>query len=185
MMAAVRLFALQGYEATTTLQVARAVGVTEPAVFYHYKNKSHFFNTILKDASQSYFEHLDSLELSGRTAFECITAIIRVHFLVVAKEPQYMRILLRTCPARLADPNDTCTNFYRKARSRLKELFINALDKGIRSGEFRTVDVDATTNMFLAMINGLMRQQIAAMDKLEGVEAATVEFCRNALLINR
>ena len=103
MKVAVRLFAQQGYEATTTLQVAKEVGVTEPTVFYHYKNKSHFFNTILKDASQSYFEHLDSLEPSGRTAFECISDIIRDHFLVVADEPEYIRILLRTCPVRLAD----------------------------------------------------------------------------------
>jgi len=39
--------------------------------------------------------------------------------------------------------------------------------------------------MFIAMINGLMRQQIAAMVKFEGVEAATIEFCRNALVIKK
>ena len=94
MMAAVRLFALQDFKATTTLQVAREVGVTEPTVFYHYKNKSHFFNTILEDASQCYFERLGELELSGRTAFDCIMAIIRHHFSVVTDEPEYMRILL-------------------------------------------------------------------------------------------
>jgi predicted transcriptional regulator len=38
---ATRLFAAQGYEATTTLQIAREVGVTEPAVFYYFKNKNH------------------------------------------------------------------------------------------------------------------------------------------------
>jgi AcrR family transcriptional regulator len=185
MMAAVRLFALQGYEATTTLQVAREVGVTEPTVFYHYKNKNHFFNTVLEDASQYYFERLDSLELSGLSAFECIVAIFRLHFSVVEDEPLYMRILLRTCPARLDDQSDTCTKIYRKARSMLKELIRSALEKGIRTGEFPAVEIDPTSNMLIAMLNGLMHQQIAAMDKLEGVESATIEFCRNALVIKK
>ena len=184
MTAAVRLFALQGYAATTTLQVARDVGVTEPTVFYHFKNKSHFFSTILVDASRCYFGRLDALSLLGCTAFECIQAIIRLHFSVVAEEPEYMRILLRTCPARLEDPDDTCTRIYRQARSKLKALIGSVLEKGIRSGEFREVDIDATSNMLIAMLNGLMRQQIAAMARLKGVEAATIGFCRNALIIN-
>ena len=184
MTAAVRLFALQGYAATTTLQVAREVGVTEPTVFYHFKNKSHFFSTILEDASQRYFGRLDALQLSGSSAFECIEAIIRLHFSVVVEEHEYMRILLRTCPARLEDPDDTCTRIYRQARSTLKALISGVLEKGIRLDEFRGVDVDATSNMLIAMLNGLMRQQIAEMDTFKGVEAATIGFCRNALIIN-
>jgi AcrR family transcriptional regulator len=185
MMAAVRLFALQGYEATTTLQVAREVGVTEPTVFYHYKNKSHFFNTVLEDASQYYFERLDALELPGLSAFECIVAIFRLHFSVVEDEPLYMRILLRTCPVRLEDPSDMCTKIYHDARSKLKGLLGSVLEKGISSGEFNEMEVDATSNMIIAMLNGLMRQQIASMDKIKGVEDATIEFCRNALVIKK
>jgi hypothetical protein len=37
--------------------------------------------------------------------------------------------------------------------------------------------------MLIAMLNGLMRQQVAGMDALEGVEAATVEFCRRSLVV--
>lgn len=184
-MAAVRLFAEQGFEATTTLQVAREVGVTEPTVFYHYKNKCNFFSTILEDASQYYFGRLDTIDLSGCIAFECIAAIIRLHFSVVVDEPEYMRILLRTCPARLEDQSHTCTKIYRKARSMLKELIRSALEKGIRTGEFPAVEIDPTSNMLIAMLHGLMHQQIAAMDKLEGVESATIEFCRNALVIKK
>lgn len=56
------------------------------------------------------------------------------------------------------------------------------LEKGTASGEFIQIDTEATANMIIAMLNGLMRQQIAGMDDLEGVEMATIAFCRNALL---
>jgi len=93
-----------------------------------------------------------------------------------------MRILLRTCPARLQDPNSTCTKVYREARSKLKTVLGTILEKGITTGEFVQVDLNATANMLIALFNGLMRQQIAGMDDLEGVEAAAIDFCRNAFV---
>ena len=77
MKAAIRLFAAQGFDATTTLQISREVGVTEPTIFYHFKNKQHFFNTILEDALSRYLGRLGQLNLSGPTAFECIKKILR------------------------------------------------------------------------------------------------------------
>ena len=182
---AIRLFAAQGYEATTTLQVAREVGVTEPAVFYYFKRKNDLFSAVLEEASTNYLKRIESLDLSGSNAFECLEALIRIHFSIVAEEPEFMRILLRTCPARLDDPENTCTKIYREARSKLKDTAKKILKKGLASGEFIKVDLDATANMLIALLNGLMHQQIAGMDKLKGVEAATIEFCRNALVVKK
>ena len=182
---AIRLFAAQGYEATTTLQIAREVGVTEPAVFYHFKSKSAFFSTVLEEASKVYFDRIDAVEPNVSTAFGALATLIRIHFSVVVEEPEFMRILLRTCPARLENPESTCTKVYREARSKLKIVLGTTLEKGIASGEFVQVDVDATANMLIALFNGLMRQQIVGMDDLEGVEAAAIEFCRKAFVANK
>jgi AcrR family transcriptional regulator len=179
---ATRLFAAQGYEATTTLQIAREVGVTEPAVFYYFKNKQSLFSAILEAAAEIYFQRIDALDFDGCEPFGCLEALIRIHFAIVAEKPEHMRILLRTCPARLEDPENTCTKIYREARSRLKGTLIKILEEGTASGEFNPVDIDATANMLIAMLNGLMRQQVAEMDVLVGVEEATVAFCQQALL---
>jgi len=37
--AAARLFAEQGFEGTTTLQIAHEADVTEPLIYYHFKGK--------------------------------------------------------------------------------------------------------------------------------------------------
>jgi AcrR family transcriptional regulator len=179
---AVRLFAAQGYEATTTLQIAKEVGVTEPAVFYHFQSKNAFFSTVLEAAAKTYLERIDALALDGQTAFESLGERIRIHFAVVAEEPEFMRILLRTCPARLENPESTCSKIYREAKSKLQTILRSILKNGIESGEFVQVDVAATSDLLIAMFNGLMRQQIAGMDGLDAVERGTVAFCRNALL---
>ena len=179
---ALRLFAAQGYESTTTLQIAREVGVTEPAVFYHFKNKNAFFSTILETASSFYLHRIDGSRLSAPTAFESLAKLLSIHFSAVAESPEYMRILLRACPARLDDPEGTCTRIYRQARSTLKTVLTDILIRGTASKEFIQVDIEATANMLIAMLNGIMRQQLADFDNLEGVESATLAFCKRALM---
>ena len=178
---AVRLFAAQGYEATTTLQIAREVGVTEPAVFYHFKNKESLFSVILEEALNVYLQHLDAVDIETSTPFASLELLIRIHFSIVAEIPERMSILLRTCPARLEDPQSTCTKVYRKARSTLKTMLGKILEKGMASGEFAQIEINASANMLIAMLNGLMRQQIAAMETLDGVESATIAFCKKSL----
>ncbi len=87
-----------------------------------------------------------------------------------------MRILLRTCPSRLNNPDDKCTKFFRQSRFRLKEAIINIFEKGVNSGEFIQIEIYATANVMLAMINGLMRQKLAALDALKGVEFPLREY---------
>jgi hypothetical protein len=48
--------AAQGHEATTTLQTAREVGATVPAVFYNFKNKQTLYSTVFEDASSMYLK---------------------------------------------------------------------------------------------------------------------------------
>ena len=103
-----RLFAAQGHEATTTLQIAREVGIREPAVFYHLKCKNAFFPAVLEQAISVNIDRTDRLDPAVTTAFERLAALIRVHFAVVAEDSEFMRILLRTCPARLEDRDSTC-----------------------------------------------------------------------------
>ncbi len=45
--AVIPLFASQGYEATTTIQMAKAAEVTEPVIYYYFKNKEGLFSHIL------------------------------------------------------------------------------------------------------------------------------------------
>ena len=179
-----RLFSKQGYEATTTLQIAREVGITEPAVFYHFKNKNALFTEIIEAASNSFIKRIDALDLSGEPAFGYIEALIRIHFSVVAEEPESLRILLRTCPARMEEPENACAKVYRQVRRKMKDTVGRILERGVISGEFRPISIDVMSNVLIALLNGLMRQQIEVIDDLEGVEAAAIVFCKNALLFD-
>ncbi len=50
--AAVALFARLGYQATTTSELAKAAGVTEPIIYRHFKNKKDLFIAVIDRAGE-------------------------------------------------------------------------------------------------------------------------------------
>src|SRR6478672_4153811 len=48
---ATRLFARTGYDATTTADIAKAAGVTEPILYRHFSSKQELFVAIVRDVS--------------------------------------------------------------------------------------------------------------------------------------
>lgn len=93
-----------------------------------------------------------------------------------------MVLAINTCPAKLKDPDHVCSKNVKRWRDRIKSYLTECLTDGIKSGEFVDVPVPETTNMLIALINGLVRQQIRKMDNLNGVKDAAIAFCRRSLL---
>lgn len=62
-----RLFAEQGYYKTTTADVARDVGVTQPYVFHFFKNKESLYLAVLEIACERINQAFTSVDASRET----------------------------------------------------------------------------------------------------------------------
>ncbi|WP_123039363.1 TetR/AcrR family transcriptional regulator [Cohnella candidum] len=60
--AAAALFAESGYYKTTTADVAKAVGVTQPYVFHFFKSKEQLYLAVLEQASQRILQAFDAAQ---------------------------------------------------------------------------------------------------------------------------
>jgi len=180
--AASRLFAEQGYEGTTTVQIVKEAGATEPLLYYHFKDKEDLFTSILRSAFARIFEKLDTLRDDASTSFERFEKLISIHFEVAEEMPYELVLAINTCPAKLKDPDHVCSENVKRWRDRIKSYLTDCLTEGIKSGEFIDVPVRETVNMLIALINGLIRQHVRKMDNLKGVKAAAVAFCKRSLL---
>lgn len=49
---ATRLFAIRGYDATTTAAIAEAAGITEPVLYRHFESKKELFIAILRNSTE-------------------------------------------------------------------------------------------------------------------------------------
>lgn len=63
LLAALRLFAKDGYEAVSVSQIAGELGITKGALYKHYKNKRDIFDSILRRMEQNDAEHAKTFEL--------------------------------------------------------------------------------------------------------------------------
>jgi len=117
--AATLLFAEQGFDGTTTLQISKDAGITEPVIYYHFKGKDELFTGIIASTFETFFAHLDDLPEKTNTEFEKIENLIALHFDIVKEMPDEIYLAVSSCPARLKDPDDICRKNVLEVRRRM------------------------------------------------------------------
>jgi len=182
--AATRLFATQGFDGTTTLQITKEAGATEPLLYHHFKGKDDLFTHILSKAFAEYFDRIEKLEKNTATQFKKIENLIDLHFRFVKDMPDEIYLIVSTCPAKLNDPEHFCAQNVQRQRKWLTSYLSDCLKKGIKSGEFIQVPITATVALMVAMINGLLRQRSLQLEAVRNIKKTTVDFCRRSLVKN-
>lgn len=187
---AIRLFAEYGFDATTTLKIAEVSHVTEPLIFYHFKNKDGLFVEAIECIFFEYFSRLESLAKKTASEFENLENLINMHFDYVVEMPNESYLVTSVRPARLRDFDDVCTKNIEEQRKRLTNFIAGSLERGIRKKEFWDIPVAPTVRFFLSTIMGLMRQEILFpihIKKDHDVDIAELKevaimFCRRSLV---
>jgi len=180
--AATLLFAEQGFDGTTTLQISKQAGITEPVIYYHFTGKDELFTGIIASTFETFFAHLDDLPENTDSEFEKIENLITLHFDIVKEMPDQICLAVSACPARLKDPDDICRKSIEEVRRRLNNYLTACLEAGMATGEFHTVPVRATANLIVALLNGLIRQRGLKFEEVEGIKETAVDFCRRSLV---
>ncbi len=75
-----------------------------------------------------------------------------------------------------------CSRNIKKQRTVLAAYLTDCLKTGIETGEFTKVPVRGTVNLFIGMINGLLRQRAFKLENLKHMKEITVDFCRRSLI---
>jgi AcrR family transcriptional regulator len=179
-MTATHLFATQGFDGTTTQQISKDAGVTEPLIYYHFTGKDEIYTTILASIFEDYLSRLKSLQGKTDTQFDKIENLFKLHFQLIAKMPDEMALVVSNKPAKLNDSKNVYSKNTKNQKKRLNYYLSNCLKKGIQTGEFRKVPVKETTSIIMMMINSILRQQ----DALPGKKLmdAIVDYCRSHLV---
>lgn len=180
---AIRLFADQGYDGTTTLQISREAGVTEPLIYYHFRGKEELFTHILGEAFDTYYARLQSLENDTETEFSKIEKLIRLNQQLVEEMPRRLRLILSACPARIKDPDHICRSKIHSIFNWHYDFLTRSLSRGIETGEFIKIPVEETANLLICLLNGLSRRRSLYMNENgTDIQQATIDFCRRSLL---
>lgn len=78
---ALALFARHGYSAVSIRDIARAVGIKESSIYFHYPSKQAIFDSLLADVHA----HMDAMRTSFLTRFDEAPAVTEAAFVAVAR----------------------------------------------------------------------------------------------------
>lgn len=173
-----QLFNTQGFEATTSRQIAQQAGVASGTIFVHFPNKNAILIDILyEDIEEKVAEAFRTLPSSQGTVGQLIH-IAEVLYRYYLEHPELSRILLQHS---LLQPADD-TEFTKQVEAFLKTL-TNLVQQGqSRKDVTQTKDAEIVASIFMSayffVLIGLLREDsldlAGALDQLEQMTYAII-----------
>lgn len=147
--AAIDLFVERGFAATRLEDVARRAGVSKGTLYLYYANKEDLFKAVVR---QSIVPIIGDAEASV-AEFEGHSAELLRHVILswwrrigATKASGISKLILAE-----ADNFPELAIFYRQeVMTRGMRMFSTMLERGVRRGEFRAVDIAQTTQVLIA-----------------------------------
>lgn len=152
--AAMKVIIKYGSEHVTVKRIANVVGISEPAVYRHFKSKRDILLLLAEYIEQSLVEDISRVATGGQTALEVLDRVLRSHLSDIERR----RGISFHVIAEIISLGDKKLNFrilqaIEKYTSCLKEF----LAEGVKSGEVREdIDLDAAAMALFGMVQGLV-----------------------------
>lgn len=144
-----KLFIQRGYRGLAMREIAEALGVTKPALYYYFKDKEKLFLAILEGYLDETETALDHIATGGASCREKIRQFIEY----VLSQPVEQRALIRLASQEMGQLSAAS----RKAFDRLyREKFIGKVEallrSGIENGEIQPIQTEVATHTLLGMM---------------------------------
>jgi AcrR family transcriptional regulator len=90
---AARLFATQGYDATSVRTIVEEAGVTKPTLYYHFGSKEGLAHALLTAPLGNLVKALRAVLADGGDPVEALERTIETHFAFCREDPDRLRFL--------------------------------------------------------------------------------------------
>ena len=152
--AAGRLFAEQGYAGTSTAEIAEAVGLTQPAIFYYFTSKEDMLRELMTEGMTEPLAELAAVLSAPACAGAKLYRLIVFHLTHHHSLPFPPTVLIEDAQRLLKGGQDPeLIKKDRRYSSGIREI----IRDGVRSKEFRVVDPVTTAMAILGMCNWSLR----------------------------
>src|SRR5947208_12190619 len=147
--AALDVFVERGFAATRLEDVARRAGVTKGTVYLYFKNKDALFKAVVRETIVPVIAQGEALAQSFTgSARDLVEQLVREYWRLVGETavadiPKLMMAEPATFP-------DLTRFYYEEVVTRGHRLMAGLIERGIKSGEFRPVDVKVAAKLAMS-----------------------------------
>ncbi|UKP00435.1 TetR/AcrR family transcriptional regulator [Nostoc sp. UHCC 0870] len=182
--AALKLFAAQGFDGTTTRDLAQAAGVAEGTLFRHFSNKKAI---LVEVATAGWVEILTDLltELSEMGSYKAVAQVMRRRMWNLQKNADLMRVCFMEVQFHPDLRDRIQIEVINKMTDVAEAFFQTAMDKGI----YRQMDANLVAKVFLGMFaiagfsNNTLMQPDASPQQMQQMAEGLADIFLNGVLV--
>ena len=149
--AALEVFADRGFAATKLEDVARRAGVTKGTIYLYFENKEALFKALIRQTIVPVIAQGEELAKSfPGSARELFERLVREYWRLVGET-----LLVGIPKLMMAEANnfpELARFYYEEVVTRGHRLMAGVLERGIKAGEFRPVNVAVATKLAMAPV---------------------------------
>nr|WP_168733661.1 TetR/AcrR family transcriptional regulator [Deinococcus sp. Arct2-2] len=153
-MSAAERLVLEGSSADMTMdEVARAVGVSKPALYYHFPSKDALMTAVIRQALERDAQDIQKVLSGARTPAAQLRALVRV--MLRADERPYQALHERLRDITRSLPSAQMAQLQPAFQAGLPSQLQSLLQAGIEAGEFRPHDTHLMAQMLGSVLGSL------------------------------
>jgi TetR/AcrR family transcriptional regulator len=90
---AARLFAAQGYDATSVREIVEGAGVAKPTLYYYYRSKEGLAKALISVPLSNLVDKIHEIVVTEKDPVHCLERILEAHFAFCREDPDRSRFL--------------------------------------------------------------------------------------------
>ena len=147
--AALEVFADRGFAATKLEDVARKAGVTKGTIYLYFENKEALFKALIRQTIVPVIAQGEALAQSFTgSARDLFERLVREYWRVVGETS--LASIPRLMVAEAGNFPELARFYYQEVVSRGQSLMAGVLERGIKAGEFKKVNLGVATKLAMA-----------------------------------
>jgi len=180
---AIETIAAQGYQRATLDLIAENVNVTKGVITYHFTNKDELIECVLERILQEQRQHREARVSACSSAWEKLQAFIQADIDFFTQFPQFQTALIELWGS--ITTRDEKKAFEISAYQPPRRLLEEILRQGQADGEFAPLSPVETAAVIIAMLDGLMVQQVFTGGQINMQQCGqeVIRFCQHSVLI--
>jgi AcrR family transcriptional regulator len=159
--AAASVFMKLGFAATSLDDISDSYGATKGIIYYHFRSKTTLFFAVQRRAMELTRAAIEPAATSDGPARQRLEAMAVSHSLLMMEHLDYLRVAAQGLELQLSGRTTEEERAEIKRITTLRDgnerLYLQVLEEGVASGEFRDMDVRIVVKALLGSLNWTSR----------------------------
>lgn len=152
--AALKLFSIQGFYATTIPQIAKSIGMSAGNIYNYFDSKELLAREIIRYSSKMIADKIQAINAMPISSREKIHKIVGVYFEIAEKKPEHLNYFLRVFLSNKEVFKDGCEGMLCVSEF-MTELMV-FFEEGVRKGELRDQDFFTAFGLLMGYLGGFV-----------------------------